>query len=843
MMMSKPDWFDCIEDIIVRCRSTRCRQPERQLVSVTIPPSARHAASRRSVDERLAALDSYDVLDTPAEAGFDDIVVLATQICETPVALISLQDRHRNWFKARVGFALSETPLDQSVCAHALDAGDMLVIPDLAADPRTQSNPLVTGEPFIRFYAGAMLETADGLPIGTLCVIDHQPRPHGLRPDQAAALQALARQVMAQLELRRFAQAERAGRQEVQSRKARYEAVFDSAIDYAIIVLDRDGVIVDWNAGATRILGWKRTEVCGRDLSCFFTPEDRVANIPQQEMDNARAHGRGMDERWHIRKNGERFWAAGEMMPLRAATGELEGYVKILRDRTEHRMAEQRLLKSEERLELLFKASGAIGWWDWDIPEDRLIGNAQFARMYSVDPDLAMSGAPIAAYLNGVYPDDRAWIGEKIQAALKAGGDFSEEYRVQARDGEVTWLLARGRCFLNEAGQPRRFPGVAIDITARKAAEARREAMVDLGNRLRDETSIERMAFAAAEVLGRTLNVDRAGYGTVDAARETIRVDRHWNAPGMADVAGVHHFRDYGSFIDDLKQGRPVLVSDVTCDPRTEANAEALQALNIRSLLNVPVREHGTFVAVLFVHASHLRIWHGEELIFVLNIADRVRAAIERVKAEERQRLLNQELSHRLKNILAMVQAIASQTLRTAPDLETAQHSLSARMVALGKAHDLLLKGRQEAADIRDLIEGALAMHDQAQAFQLSGPSLQVGSRAALSLALMLHELSTNAAKYGALSCPEGKVTIDWGTVTGAEHPQVWLKWREQGGPPVSPPSRRGFGSRLIERGLAGQIGGRVALDYHPEGLICTLEAPLAAFTEEELHPQRTIAP
>lgn len=154
---------------------------------------------------RLAILDSYNILDTLPEQGFDDVVLLAREICQTPVALVSFVGSRRQWFKATSGTKLCETPIEQSVCAHALAQPSTLVIPDLAADHRTRDNTLVTGEPNIRFYAGALLNSADGVPIGTLCVIDTKPRPDGLSRAQLLGLEALARQVMLLLELRKAA--------------------------------------------------------------------------------------------------------------------------------------------------------------------------------------------------------------------------------------------------------------------------------------------------------------------------------------------------------------------------------------------------------------------------------------------------------------------------------------------------------------------------------------------------------------------------------------------------------------------------------------------------------------
>ncbi|WP_128562937.1 GAF domain-containing protein [Methylobacterium crusticola] len=169
------------------------------MTAITAPTAP---APQTSDAERLAALARYDILDTPPEPGFDDIVMLAAQMCDTPVALVSLLAADRQWFKARVGLDACETPLNHSVCVHALGQRDLLVIPDLARDERTRSSPLVTGAPFLRFYAGARLETPDGVALGTLCVVDKQPRPEGLTPVQADGLRALARQVMTQLALR-----------------------------------------------------------------------------------------------------------------------------------------------------------------------------------------------------------------------------------------------------------------------------------------------------------------------------------------------------------------------------------------------------------------------------------------------------------------------------------------------------------------------------------------------------------------------------------------------------------------------------------------------------------------
>ncbi len=150
---------------------------------------------------RLAALARYNVLDTPRESDFDDIAQLASELCETPIAVVNLIGEGRQFFKAEVGLGVRETPLDSSFCGHAILAEDFMMVPDATQDPRFDCNPLVTGDPKLRFYAGALLKSPEGLPIGTLCVLGFQPK--ALTPLQQRALSTLAHQVMAQLELRR----------------------------------------------------------------------------------------------------------------------------------------------------------------------------------------------------------------------------------------------------------------------------------------------------------------------------------------------------------------------------------------------------------------------------------------------------------------------------------------------------------------------------------------------------------------------------------------------------------------------------------------------------------------
>ncbi|MGU3467495.1 sensor histidine kinase [Methylobacterium sp. C33D] len=196
---------------------------------------------------------------------------------------------------------------------------------------------------------------------------------------------------------------------------------------------------------------------------------------------------------------------------------------------------------------------------------------------------------------------------------------------------------------------------------------------------------------------------------------------------------------------------------------------------------------------------------------------------------EARQTLLMQELAHRMKNTMAMVQAVATQTMRNAPSLEAAGEALAARLLALAKAHDVLLQGSFTQASLSGLVEGAVSLHGDGVAgrFRIAGPDLTLGPRHGMTLALMLHELGTNAAKYGALSVAAGWICITWNVAEAANGRTLRFRWEESGGPPVTPPTRTGFGTRLIARSLAHSFGGTAQMSYPREGAVLTFEAPL----------------
>ncbi|MBY5847643.1 PAS domain S-box protein [Rhizobium leguminosarum] len=317
------------------------------------------------------------------------------------------------------------------------------------------------------------------------------------------------------------------------SRERFLEAILQSAIEYAIISMDLDGLVTTWNEGARRILGWDEDEIIGKPAAVIFTQEDLQAGILQREMTAALTEGHGNDERWHVRKDGSLFWASGQMMALTSDDGKVEGYVKILRDRTEQR------------------------------------------------------------------------------------------------------------------------------------------------------------------------------------------------------------------------------------------------------------------------------------------------------ENEERQRVLMHELSHRMKNTLTVIQAITSQSFRNATSMEDAEHSISARINAYATAHDILLQQNWLGTTMGTIVE-ATAINlglERSNRFKADGPEVELGPQAALSFSLVLHELVTNANKYGALSGDTGIIEIEWSVREEAGNKRLNFRWQESGGPAVVAPSKKGFGTRLVSSSLSAF--GEVSLNYVPSGLILRLDAPL----------------
>jgi two-component sensor histidine kinase len=483
--------------------------------------------------DRLAVLRGLDAMDTAADPDFDRITALAAAIIEAPVALVTLLDTDRQWFKSRIGLDAKETATDISFCAHAITAGDdAMVVTDATLDPRFVRNPLVTGTEHIRFYAGVPMVVA-GARIGTLCVLDREPRAFPT-PDRLAQLRMLA-DLAASL--------------------------------FALKDANRNGAI-----------------------------------------------------------------------------------------------AKAELAHEEKRRAIALDAA-SLASWVWDIRTDIIDCDALMAELFNLPPSNRLKARDI---LRAIDPRDVYQTETRFRDALSGSDDYFGEYRVNGFE-PPRWIATRGRVVERDSeGKPTLIFGVNYDITERKLGD-------------------------------------------------------------------------------------------------------------------------------------------------------------------ERQRLLLRELNHRVKNTLATVQALATQTVRHARQPSEFLEAFSARLQALGAAHGLLSDREWRGIGISELarIEVKPFETSDEPRIAISGPDILLSPDQAVGLGLILHELASNALKYGSLTAPSGKVDLDWKTQGRKGARRLVLTWRESGGPKVASPDRQGFGSILIRRSLAKVIDSEVTHEFRPGGVFAEISIPL----------------
>lgn len=265
----------------------------------------------------------------------------------------------------------------------------------------------------------------------------------------------------------------------------RLRLIIGSLYDYAIFTTDVDGIVTSWNPGAQRIFGFAESEIIGREADLLWTPEDREKSAPQVEMTAATERGWAEDERWHIRRDGTRFWASGTLNALHDAQGGLTGFTKICRDLTSQKALERQLSDTRMRREATL-AAAEVGTYVWDIATDRLISDPNMARLFFGNE--ALAEAPGADYRDRLHKDDAANVIAQIEATVRGENkSFDVEYRVVRPDGSMRWVISRGSVLRDPDGNPLQVPGVAIDITERKRTERR---LAELTTRLNDQANL-----------------------------------------------------------------------------------------------------------------------------------------------------------------------------------------------------------------------------------------------------------------------------------------------------------------------------------------------------------------
>jgi PAS domain S-box-containing protein len=455
------------------------------------------------------------------------------------------------------------------------------------------------------------------------------------------------------------------------SKEELFELIVDSSTDFAIFSVDEHRAITSWNVGAERLFGFSQGEIIGSSADLIFTPEDRAAGAPEQEIIQARAKGSALDERWHLRKDGSRFWASGLMMPLRQQAG----YVKITRDRTEQHAATQRLRDNEERFRVLATSIPQLVFRT--LPDGtRTWGSPQWIDFTGLGLEESLG----LGWLDAIHPEDRDLTRTAWQDA-RAKQEYYVEHRVRrAMDGEYRWHQTRA-----------------------KPLEGAKADAID------------------------------------------------W----VGTMTDIHDLRGL----------------------------------------------------------------------------------------QDRQQVLMQELQHRTRNLLAVVQSIGRQTIRSSSSLETFGAQFESRLRALSRVQSLLSRIDDQTIDLHTLVAAELAAHSEGGfktgKIKVAGPPVPLPAMAAQALGLALHELATNAVKYGALAQPSGELTVNWEVRSEKSPASLALEWVESGVAMASSDAgraRKGYGSELIERALPYQLHANTKLDFGPEGIRCEIEVPLPQDRPDTTH-------
>ncbi|WP_022803067.1 HD domain-containing phosphohydrolase [Deinococcus ficus] len=557
------------------------------------PPTAEAAEA-----ERLTALRWYAVLDTPPEAAFDRLASLAARLFRAPVALVSLTDEHRQWFKARVGVDLQEIDNSLSFCPNTVALRDVYVVPDAAVDPRFADNPLVVGEPHLRFYAGAPLMTPDGHALGTVCVMDTAARA-ALTPDERATLQDLADLVVSELELRRAL----TGKQRSEQLR---DASLQSALD-AVIVMDGNGRIEEWNLAAERLFGWSRSEALGQVLGSLIIPE------PLRD-----AHRRGMAR---YLESGERVVMGrrvevpglhrdGHVFPCELAItpctvqGE-QLFTAYLRDLTEVKAAQEALTTSHNLLQAVVEG----------VPVGVFVKDLHGRYMMINETGAAHIGRPAADILgqddHALFPDVTAsGASSRDRHVMTTGETLEYEVTDLMPDGTHRTFHSTKRVYRDSHGEILGLIGAVKDITERKAAEALvQERNVDLERRVRART--QDVEAAQEEMLRR---LARAAELRDDATGEHIqRVAQ--TAAGLARHLGLDEdavrLIEQAAPLHDLGK---IGVPDAVLLKPGRLTPEEFELIKTHTLLGARLLQNSTSELVRAAHEialTHHERWDG----------------------------------------------------------------------------------------------------------------------------------------------------------------------------------------------------------------------------------------
>ncbi|MDR7038742.1 PAS domain S-box-containing protein [Methylobacterium sp. BE186] len=557
-----------------------------------------------------------------------------------------------------------------------------------------------------------------------------------------------------------------------------HRAAFEEAAVGLAILSPAENRILDANRHLCRLLGYEPGRLSGRCLTDLVERPFSTEGVQSW----LRADGRPVEVR--VTRSG----AAGRTLVVAA-------------------LDPDEAVRAEQNREALTAAG--LGEWRWDAGSGRITLSRRAAQILGQAPGPSMTWQGLRDSLGEA---ERARVGGLVREATERGRPYFFESRLVRSDGREVIIGVRGQPLSDPEGGLVGMVGVVQDITTRVEA---RDALLGREQRLRVAASLARLGIFEWHMLD-----DQA----------------IWENERMFEI--------FGRTPEDGSVGKAEFLNEVLHpDDRKAVRAAISSALREEGILHVSGRvrrkSDGAWrtieMAGRFERDAPNRL--PRRLIGV--VAD----VTDRRLAEERQSLLIRELHHRVKNTLATVQAIVGSTARTASSIESFYEAFVGRIMSLAHTHSVLTEDTWQTASLRSLLVNELkpyaegAMEGAAdRRVSLEGPPVDLASEIAVPIGMAIHELTTNAAKYGALSTRGGRVAVTWSLLPGGPAGILRFEWRESGGPPVEPPRRQGFGSRLLQRVLTTQVQAEVTTDYPPEGFSLTMLAPLPP-RNEALNP------
>ena len=782
-----------------RCESPPVASPNPEGISTETAPLFVQGA----YDARAEALRRTGLLDSPPEEVFDRITRIASKLLETSVSLISLVDADRQFFKSQQGLAepwatRRETPLSHSFCQHVIASARPLTVEDARNDPRVAGNRAVP-ELGVIAYLGVPLIDADGHALGALCAIGEKPRTW--TTEDEAALTDLSHTVMSEIALRRELGERQRAEVELRQTEERYRLVARATND-AIWDWDLASDHIVWNEAVQMLFGYRSEEVgpSGRWWKERIHPDERerVVRGIHSCIDRGREH---WTEEYRFRRaDGTYADVFDRGYVIYGPNGKPCRMVGAMLDLTARKRAEEVVRLGEERLRLALD-SADIGTWDFNPVSGELQWDDRCKALFGLPPDAEVS---YDIFLAALHPDDRTQTDAAVQHALNPGGPgaFEAEYRTLGlQDGVERWIAAKGRAvFVHRKAV--RFIGTVLDIGARKRAEevnARLAAIVS-------SSSDAIISFAPED--GRILS---------------------WNK-GAQELFG---------YTEAEALGAPVGLLLPTQQPEGPAGVfdRVLQEGNIR-VETVRVHKSGERIDVS-IAASLMQAPDGR----ILGVSGVFRDIRERKQTEtlmreaiEHQQLLNREVSHRVKNNLAMVASLLNLQIRTASDpaVKNALADARARITTMAEAHDHLWRQKdiqQIDLDVllADLCESLRQTAPKPLSVRFIAEPIRVPTDQAVPIALLVNELVTNALKYAYPDGVDGEVRVALSALDGS---RMRLDVADDGvGLPVGfDPARvaNSLGMRLIAT-LTRQLNADLAIYPNGSGTRFSISVPLEA--------------